>query len=66
MTTTQLDVNTCDKVRGLHKYSLVSGNLHALLLELLVNCATSILEFTYRRKYQLHVLYLKAKVFYEM
>ena len=44
MTPSQLDINTCDERCGLHEYSLISGNLHALSFEFLVNCAKKIIE----------------------
>ncbi|KAJ6126095.1 hypothetical protein N7471_010588 [Penicillium samsonianum] len=46
MTPNQLDIDTCDKRCGLHEYSLISGNLHALPFEFLVNCAKQIIEIT--------------------
>lgn len=42
MTTGQLYINTCDKICSLYRYSLISGKLHSLPLEFLVNCAKRI------------------------
>ena len=53
MTTGQLYINTCDKIRSLDEYSLISENLHLLPLESLVNCAKRIELVT------VHVLYLE-------
>ena len=63
MTTTQLDVNTCDKMCGLHSYSLLSGNVHALPLEFLVNCARSILGFMCRENISYTCYISKKKSF---
>ena len=46
MATNQIDINTCDKMCGLHEYSLVSRNLHVLPLEFLVSCAKRIIQIS--------------------